>query len=185
MNFIHESSYIDSGVELGKDIKVWHFCHIMSGSIIGDKCILGQNVMVGPNVKIGAASKIQNNVSIYEGVELGEKVFCGPSCVFTNVVNPRAFINRKNEFKKTYVKDGASLGANATIICGISIGKYALIGAGAVVTKNVKDYALMVGSPAKRVGWVSEFGVKLEKDLICHHTGQQYFVENENLIKKS
>ena len=185
MNFIHESSYIDNNVKLGKDIKVWHFCHVMSGSNIGDKCILGQNVMVGPNVKIGAGSKIQNNVSIYEGVELGEKVFCGPSCVFTNVINPRAFINRKNEFKKTYVHDGASLGANSTIICGVSIGKFALIGAGAVVTKNVKDYALMVGAPAKRVGWVSEFGVKLEKDLICHNTGQQYRIENESLIKKN
>ena len=152
MNFIHESSYIDSNVKLGKDIKVWHFCHVMSGSNVGDKCILGQNVMVGPNVKIGAGSKIQNNVSIYEGVELGEKVFCGPSCVFTNVINPRAFINRKNEFKKTYVQKGASLGANSTIICGVSIGKFALIGAGAVITKDVKDYALMVGFQQKEEG---------------------------------
>ncbi len=184
MNIIHESSYIDSGVELGSNLKIWHFCHIMSGSIIGDKCILGQNVMIGPNVKIGEGSKIQNNVSIYEGVELGKNVFCGPSCVFTNVINPRAFINRKNEFKKTYIQDGVSLGANSTIICGISVGKFALIGAGAVVTKDVQNYALMVGNPAKRIGWVSEFGVRLDKDLICRHSGQEYLIQNDNLIKK-
>jgi UDP-2-acetamido-3-amino-2,3-dideoxy-glucuronate N-acetyltransferase len=185
MNFIHESSYIDSDVKLGSDLKIWHFCHIMSGSIIGDKCILGQNVMIGPKVKIGTGCKIQNNVSIYEGVELGKDVFCGPSCVFTNVINPRAFINRKNEFKKTYIHDGVSLGANSTIICGVSIGKFSLIGAGAVVTKDVQDYALMVGNPAKRIGWVSEFGVKLDTDLICRHSGQEYLIQDNSLIKKT
>ena len=158
MNFIHESSYIDSDVKLGSDLKIWHFCHIMSGSIIGDKCILGQNVMIGPKVKIGTGCKIQNNVSIYEGVELGKDVFCGPSCVFTNVINPRATIERKNEYKQTLVRRGSSIGANATIVCGVEIGEYSFIAAGAVVTKDVEPFSLVAGVPAKRIGWVDKKG---------------------------
>ena len=183
MNFIHKSSFIDKNVVLGTNLYIWHFSHILSGTKIGNNCILGQNVMVGPKVKIGEGCKIQNNVSIYEGVEIGNNVFCGPSCVFTNVINPRAFIKRKKEFKKTIVGDGASIGANATIICGVKIGKYALIGAGAVVTKDIKDYALVVGNPAKRVGWISESGVKLNKDLICPQTKQEYKLKNNRLVK--
>ena len=184
MSFIHKSSYIDDNVEIGKDVKIWHFCHIMSGSSIGDNSILGQNVMIGPKVKIGSGCKVQNNVSIYEGVELRKNVFCGPSCVFTNVINPRAFINRKKEYKKTLVHEGASLGANATILCGVTIGKFALIGAGAVITKDVKDYSIMTGTPAKRTGWVSEKGIKLLDNLICPETGEKYFLNNSNLSKE-
>ena len=165
MNFIHESSYIDTDVKLGSNLKIWHFCHIMSGSIIGDKCILGQNVMIGPNVKIGAGCKIQNNVSIYDNVTLQDNVFCGPSVVFTNVRNPRSAIQRKNEYKNTLVKKGVSLGANSTIICGISIGENAFVAAGAVVTKNVKAYALVMGVPARQVGWISEFGDRIPLPL--------------------
>ena len=183
MNFIHKSSFIDKNVVLGKNLYIWHFSHILSETKIGNNCILGQNVMIGPKVKIGEGCKIQNNVSIYEGVEIGNNVFCGPSCVFTNVINPRAFINRKTEFKKTIVGDGASIGANSTIICGVKIGKYALIGAGAVVTKDVENYALVVGNPARRVGWVSESGVKLNKDLICPQTKQEYSFKNKRLVK--
>ena len=156
MKFIHNTAIVDDEVIIGKNVSIWHFSHVLHGSSIGDNCTLGQNVMIGPKVKIGNGCKIQNNVSIYEGIELGKDVFCGPSCVFTNVINPRAFINRKSEFKKTIVNDGATLGANCTIVCGVKIGKFALIGAGAVVTKDVDDYALYVGVPAKRVGWVSQ-----------------------------
>ena len=184
MSFIHESSFIDDNVVVGKDVKVWHFCHIMSGSIIGDNSILGQNVMVGPKVKIGNGCKVQNNVSLYEGVELRKNVFCGPSCVFTNVINPRAFVNRKKEYKKTLVEEGASLGANSTILCGVIIGKFSLIGAGAVITKDVKAFSIMAGIPAKRVGWVSEKGIKLSDDLICPETGEKYFLKNNNLSKE-
>ena len=139
--------------------------------------------MIGPKVEIGEGCKIQNNVSIYEGVQLGNNVFCGPSCVFTNVINPRAFINRKSEFKRTVVQDGATLGANSTIVCGVNIGKFALIGAGAVITKDIDNYALCIGVPAKRVGWVSESGVKLGKDLICPLTKEKYVLENQKLVK--
>ena len=182
-NFIHKSSFVDDNATLGNNNKVWHFCNIMANCQIGDNCTIGQNVMIGPKVKIGNGCKIQNNVSIYEGVELGNNVFCGPSSVFTNVINPRAFINRKDEFKKTYVGDGATLGANSTIICGNKIGKFALIGAGAVITKDVRDYALMVGVPAKRIGWVSEQGIKMEENLICPKTGEQYQIDKGNLFK--
>ena len=183
MTFIHHTAVVDDNVKVGKDVSIWHFSHILSGSSIGDNCTLGQNVMVGPKVKIGTGCKIQNNVSIYEGIEIGNNVFCGPSCVFTNVINPRAFINRKNEFKKTVVGEGATLGANCTIVCGVKIGNFALIGAGAVVTKNVDDYGLYVGVPAKRVGWVSESGIRLDKNLICPDTNEKYILENKKLIK--
>ena len=159
--FVHESSYIDENVEIGEGTKIWHFCHVLKNTKIGKNCIIGQNCMIGPDVKIGNRCKIQNNVSVYKGVILEDEVFIGPSAVFTNVLTPRAFIERKNEFKTTLVKKGATIGANATIVCGITIGEYALIGAGAVVTKDVPPYALVLGNPAKRVGWVCKCGVVL------------------------
>ncbi len=165
--YIHESSYVDEPAEIGKGTKIWHFSHILPNTQIGENCIIGQNCMIGSNVKIGNRCKIQNNVSIYKGVELEDYVFCGPSCVFTNVLTPRAFVERKHEFKKTLVKKGATIGANATIVCGNTIGKYAMIGAGAVVVRDVEDYALYTGIPAKRTGWVCKCGVVLvHKDKI-------------------
>lgn len=160
--FVHESSYIDQNVVIGYNTKIWHFSHILSQSVIGNNCSFGQNCVVGPKVKIGNGVKVQNNVSIYEGVECEDDVFLGPSCVFTNVVNPRAFIVRRDEFKKTLLKKGCSIGANATIVCGITIGEYALIGSGAVVNRDVKPYALMVGVPARQIGWVGISGNTLE-----------------------
>lgn len=160
--FIHESSFVDDGAEIGEGTKIWHFSHILKGSRIGRNCVVGQNVTIGPDVTVGDKCKIQNNVSLYKGVTLEEGVFCGPSCVFTNVFNPRAFIERKHEFRRTLVKKGATIGANSTIICGNTIGRYALIGAGAVVTKNIPDFAIAAGVPAKITGWVCECGVKLE-----------------------
>jgi len=154
--FSHESSYIDFGAEIGTGTKIWHFCHIMSGAKIGSNCTIGQNVFISSNAIIGNRVKIQNNVSVYDDVVIEDDVFCGPSCVFTNVTNPRAFINRKQEYKKTIIKKGATIGANATIVCGITIGKYALIGAGSVVTKNVPDYGLFYGNPAIEKGKVDE-----------------------------
>lgn len=162
--FVHESSIIDDDVVIGHGTRIWHFCHILRGCRLGSNCVIGQNVMIGPDVIIGSGCKIQNNVSIYKGIELEDDVFCGPSMVFTNVVNPRSFIERKNEFKKTLVKKGASIGANATIVCGNTIGSYALIGAGAVVTKDVPDYALFTGVPARRTGWVCKCGNILKND---------------------
>ncbi|WP_281950354.1 DapH/DapD/GlmU-related protein [Nitrosophilus kaiyonis] len=159
--FVHESSYVDDNVQIGENTKIWHFCHILSNTIIGKNCSFGQNCVVGPNVKIGNNVKVQNNISIYDGVEIEDDIFLGPSMVFTNVINPRAFINRKSEFKKTLLKKGCSIGANATIVCGITIGEYALIGAGAVVNKDVKPYALMVGVPARQIGWVDKAGNKM------------------------
>jgi UDP-2-acetamido-3-amino-2,3-dideoxy-glucuronate N-acetyltransferase len=159
--FVHESSYVDDGAIIGKGSKVWHFCHVMPGAVIGERCNLGQNVVVMPGTRIGNNVKIQNNVSIYEGVELGDDVFCGPSCVFTNVLNPRSHVSRKNEYQRTVVGRGASIGANATIVCGNTIGEYAFIGAGAVVRGDVPAYALMVGVPARRVGWMCQCGVRL------------------------
>ena len=182
--FVHDTAIIDSNVSLGSDIAIWHFCHIMSGSVIGDNSILGQNVMIGNNVRIGKGCKIQNNVSVYEGVELEDNVFCGPSCVFTNVLNPRSFINRKSEFKKTLVETGATIGANATIICGVNIGKYSLVGAGAVITKDVKDFCIVAGNPAKKIGWISSNGHRLDKDLKCPETGEEFVLEKEILKKK-
>jgi len=156
--FAHESSYIDDSVEIGENTKIWHFSHILSGSTIGKNCSFGQNCVIGPKVNIGSGVKVQNNISIYEGVEVEDDVFLGPSMVFTNVVNPRAFIQRKDEFKTTLLKKGCSIGANVTVVCGVTIGEYALIGSGAVVNRDVKPYALMVGVPAKQIGWVSKAG---------------------------
>lgn len=162
--FVHESSYIDKNVEIGDGTKIWHFSHILSGSRIGINCSLGQNCVVGPNVCIGHGVKVQNNVSIYEGVEIEDDVFLGPSMVFTNVLNPRSFIVRRQELKKTLLKKGCSVGANVTIVCGVTLGEYALIGSGAVITKDVKPYALMVGVPARQIGWVSRAGNSLVFD---------------------
>lgn len=183
--FVHESSYIDDHVEIGENTKIWHFNHILSGSIIGQNCSFGQNCVVGPKVRIGNGVKVQNNVSIYEGVECEDDVFLGPSMVFTNVINPRAFIIRREEFKKTLLKRGCSIGANATIVCGITIGEYALIGSGAVVNRDVKPYALMVGVPARQIGWVSRAGNTLSFDAdgiaIDLYDGSCYQLENDSL----
>jgi UDP-2-acetamido-3-amino-2,3-dideoxy-glucuronate N-acetyltransferase len=174
--FVHESSYVDDGCEIGKGSKIWHFSHILGGTRMGEGCIIGQNVMIGPDVSMGKGCKVQNNVSLYKGVHLADDVFCGPSCVFTNVLNPRANVERKDEFRVTNVGTGATIGANATIVCGHDIGAYAMIGAGAVVTKHVKPHALMVGVPAKQMGWVSHEGEILGDDLKCPRTQRQYEV---------
>jgi UDP-2-acetamido-3-amino-2,3-dideoxy-glucuronate N-acetyltransferase len=162
--FVHESSYIDSGVTIGSGSKIWHFCHLLTGTIIGESCVIGQNAMIGPEVSVGRGCKIQNNVSLYKGVTLEDEVFCGPSCVFTNVYNPRAGVERKDEFRPTLVKRGASLGANCTIICGVTIGAYAFVGAGAVVREDVRDFAVVAGIPAKQIGWVCACGEKIILD---------------------
>jgi UDP-2-acetamido-3-amino-2,3-dideoxy-glucuronate N-acetyltransferase len=159
--FIHESSYVDDGAVVGDGTKIWHFCHVMPGAVIGERCSLGQNVVVMPGTKMGNNVKIQNNVSIYEGVELEDDVFCGPSMVFTNVINPRSAVSRKNEYQKTLVRRGATIGANATIVCGVTLGEYAFIGAGAVVTKDVKPFALVTGVPGRQVGWMCRCGERL------------------------
>jgi len=172
--FVHESSYIDQGCTIGAGTKIWHFSHVMEDSQIGRNCVIGQNVMIGPSVKIGDRCKIQNNVSLYTGVILEDGVFCGPSCVFTNVTNPRAEIERKNEFRDTRVGRGATIGANATIICGHDLGDYSFVAAGAVVTRDVPAYALVAGVPAKRIGWISSVGERLGEDLVCPRTGQRY-----------
>ncbi|HEY4321811.1 MAG TPA: acyltransferase [Gemmatimonadales bacterium] len=175
--YIHESAYVDAGATLGQGTKVWHFSHVMPGAVVGERCNLGQNVVVMPGTKIGNNVKIQNNVSIYEGVELEDDVFCGPSCVFTNVMNPRSHVSRKHEYRRTLVRRGASIGANATIVCGTTLGQYAFIGAGAVVTSDVPDFALMVGVPARRVGWVCQCGVRLtfhDGRATCGECGWQY-----------
>ncbi|MHA7131947.1 acyltransferase [Algoriphagus namhaensis] len=185
--FIHESSYLDEGCEIGKGTKVWHFSHIMTGCKLGENCNIGQNVVISPQVILGSNVKVQNNVSIYTGVTCEDDVFLGPSMVFTNVTNPRSAVNRKNEYAQTHVGKGASIGANATIVCGHDIGKYAFIGAGAVVTKNVPDYALVIGNPAKQIGWMSEFGERLNFDkngkAICQATGEEYLLENGKVKK--
>jgi UDP-2-acetamido-3-amino-2,3-dideoxy-glucuronate N-acetyltransferase len=172
--FIHESSYVDDKVAIGRGTKIWHFSHILSNCKIGAECSFGQNVVIGPNVVIGDKVKIQNNVSVYEGVTLEDGVFCGPSCVFTNVHNPRSEIVRKDEYRKTIVRRGASIGANATIICGNNLGEYCFIAAGSVVTKEVQAYALVAGIPAKRIGWISKAGGRLGVDLICPIEGTAY-----------
>ena len=163
--FKHESSYVDEGAEIGEGTKIWHFCHVMSGAKIGKNCSLGQNVNVGGKAIIGDGVKIQNNVSVYDNVVIENDVFCGPSCVFTNVINPRAFVERKHEYKQTVIKKGASIGANATVVCGVTVGEYALIGAGSVVTKDVPAYALVYGSPARVRGKVDKEGNILEREL--------------------
>jgi UDP-2-acetamido-3-amino-2,3-dideoxy-glucuronate N-acetyltransferase len=187
--FVHESSYIDEEVSIGKGTKIWHFCHILPQTFIGKACSFGQNCVVGPNVTIGNNVKAQNNISIYEGVEIEDDVFLGPSMVFTNVINPRSAVNRKEEFKKTILKKGCSIGANTTIICGVTIGEYAFIGAGAVVRSDVKPYALMVGVPAKQIGWISDYGEKLDlpltghETITCPHTGTFYTLQNNQLSR--
>ena len=172
--FIHESSYVDNEVSIGSGTKIWHFSHVLSNCNIGEDCSLGQNVVIGPNVSVGNRVKIQNNVSVYEGVTLEDDVFCGPSCVFTNVNNPRSEIVRKDEYRPTIVRRGASIGANATIICGHDLGEYCFIAAGAVVTKEVPAYALMAGTPARQIGWMSKAGGRLGDDLTCPITGTAY-----------
>lgn len=179
--FIHPSAIVDAGALIGAQTKIWHFSHVMSGAKIGSECSLGQNVFVGGKAIIGNKVKVQNNVSIYDNVILEDNVFCGPSCVFTNVSNPRSFIERKSEFQTTLIKKGATIGANATVVCGVEIGEYALIGAGAVVTKNTKPFALMMGVPARQTGWVSRVGEVLDEKLICPKTGEKYREKNGNL----
>lgn len=185
--FAHESSYIDEGCIIGDDTKIWHFSHIMSNCVIGQHCNIGQNVVISPDVVLGNNVKIQNNVSVYTGVTCDDDVFLGPSCVFTNVINPRSAVNRKSEYLKTHVGKGASIGANATIVCGNDIGKYAFIGAGAVVTKFIPDYALVVGNPARQIGWISEFGQRLHFDengmAVCVESGMSYKLDGERVNK--
>ena len=180
--FVHESSYVDDHVKIGKGTKIWHFCHIQSGAEIGENCSMGQNVNVSNNVKIGNGCKLQNNVSVYEGVEMEDYVFCGPSMVFTNDLTPRAKYPKGSAgYKKTLLKTGATVGANATIVCGHTIGKWAMIAAGAVVTKDVNDHALMAGVPAKQIGWVCECGNRQGEDLSCEKCGRKYILEEGNL----
>ncbi|MGL1934881.1 MAG: N-acetyltransferase [Fibrobacterales bacterium] len=187
--FIHESSIVDTRVTIGSGTKVWHFSHIMHGVTIGENCSFGQNCVVGPNVTIGTGVKVQNNVSIYEGVEIEDSVFLGPSMVFTNVTNPRSFIIRKDEFQKTLLKIGSSIGANATIICGVTIGRYALVGAGSVITKDIPDFGLAYGVPAKLVGWVSKAGNQLNfknsDSVIDSSDGSRYLLKNNIVIEEN
>lgn len=182
--FVHESSYVDEGAVIGKGTKIWHFCHVMPGAVIGEGCSLGQNVVVMPGTRLGNNVKVQNNVSIYEGVECEDDVFLGPSMVFTNVVNPRSHISRKHEYRKTIVRRGASIGANATIVCGHELGEYCFIAAGAVVTKDVPPYALMAGVPARRIGWMCQCGVRLEEgkpgsEIRCSACGDLYLLSDD------
>ena len=185
---VHETAIIDDGAKIGTGSRIWQWVHVCAGAKIGSDVSLGQNVFVGNKVIIGNKCKIQNNVSVYDNVHLEEGVFCGPSMVFTNVYNPRSLIERKDEYQDTFIKKGATLGANCTIVCGITVGKFAFIGAGAVVNKNVPDYALMVGVPSKQIGWMSEHGEKLDLPVLgnaqttCKHTGQQYQLKNDKLI---
>ena len=185
---VHETAIVDEGAKIGTNSKIWHWTHVCAGAVIGSEVSLGQNVFVGNKVIIGDKCKIQNNVSIYDNIYIEEGVFCGPSMVFTNVYNPRSMIERKDEYQDTFIKKGATLGANCTIVCGITVGKFAFIGAGAVVNKNVPDYALMVGVPCKQIGWMSEHGEKLDLPVLgnaqttCKHTGQQYQLKNDHLI---
>ncbi len=184
----HETAVIDEGCEIGRGTKIWHFTHIMTGCKIGEDCNIGQNVVVSPGVILGRNVKVQNNVSIYTGVICEDDVFLGPSMVFTNVINPRSAIVRKDQYAKTLVRKGASIGANATIVCGNEIGKYAFIGAGAVLTKEVKPYELWVGNPAKRIAWVSEYGHKLSFDVqgvgFCPESGEKYLLKNDSVNKE-
>jgi UDP-2-acetamido-3-amino-2,3-dideoxy-glucuronate N-acetyltransferase len=183
--FVHPTAVIDNGVEIGVQTKIWHFSHILKGSKIGNRCNIGQNVAIGPDVNIGQQCKIQNNVSVYKGVTLEDGVFCGPSMVFTNIYNPRAEIRKMDQVRKTLVKHGATLGANSTVVCGTTIGRYAFVGAGALVNRNVRDHALVVGNPAKQIGWVCECGERLADDLSCQTCDKQYARENSGLSKIS
>ena len=185
--YSHESAVIDEGCLIGENTKIWHFSHLMTNSVVGENCNIGQNVVISPDVILGSNVKVQNNVSIYTGVVCEDDVFLGPSMVFTNVINPRSAVNRKNEYLKTIVKKGASIGANATIVCGNNIGEFAFIGAGAVVTKEIPDFALVVGNPSRQIGWVSEFGHRLIFDsnniATCNESKQEYKLEN-NIITR-
>ena len=188
--FVHDTALVDPGAEIGDSTKIWHWSHVSSGAKIGKKCILGQNTFVGNNAVIGNCVKVQNNVSVYDGVVLSDNVFCGPSVVFTNVINPRSFIERKNEFKKTFVKENASIGANSTIVCGVTVGFGSFIGAGSVVTKDVKDFALVVGNPAVQKGWMTLEGHKIDLPLtgtsmkwICSVTNDIYLLNNDQITR--
>jgi len=185
--FAHETAVIDEGARIGQGTKIWHFSHIMTGAVIGEECNIGQNVVVSPEVVLGKNVKVQNNVSIYTGVICEDDVFLGPSMVFTNVVNPRSAVVRRGQYVRTYVRKGASIGANATIVCGNDVGEYAFIGAGAVVTREVKPYALVVGNPARQVGWMSEYGHRLEFNeegiAVCAESGEKYLLENNRVRK--
>lgn len=187
--FVHETAVIDEGCEIGKDSKIWHFTHIMPNSKIGERCNIGQNCVISPEVILGNQVKVQNNVSIYTGVVCEDNVFLGPSMVFTNVTNPRSAVNRRNQYEKTIVQEGATIGANATIVCGNDLGAYCFIGAGAVITKEVKPYALMVGNPAKQIGWMSEYGHRLSFDesglATCPESKQKYQLKSNNVRKLS
>lgn len=183
--FVHESSYIDEGCTIGENTKIWHFSHILPGVKIGKNCIIGQNVMIGPDVVVGDNCKIQNNVSLYKGIKLEDGVFCGPSCVFTNVYNPRATVDRKNEFLSTLVKKGATIGANATIVCGVTLGEYCFIGAGAVVTKDVPDFACVVGNPSHFISWRCICGEKLDITYHCKYCDSKYVLISDKLGKIS
>ena len=180
---VHASSYVDDGAVIGAGTRIWHFSHILPNSTIGENCTIGQNVMIGANVRIGKGCKIQNNVSIYDGVELADDVFCGPSCVFTNINIPRAEISRKGEFLRTVVGRGASIGANATIICGHRLGEYCFVGAGTVVTGDVPAFALMAGNPARQIGWVSKAGERLGPDLVCGRTSEKYVLGSNGMLE--
>lgn len=183
--FVHESSYIDEGVVIGDNTKIWHFCHVQKNAQIGANCSLGQNVNISSNVRIGKGVKIQNNVSVYEGVEIEDDVFLGPSCVFTNDLTPRAkYPKGSSNYKRTLIGQGASIGANATIVCGHAIGKWAMIGAGAVVASNVKNHALMLGIPAKQHGWVCECGTRLKEELLCQECNRRYEENNDGLVER-
>jgi UDP-2-acetamido-3-amino-2,3-dideoxy-glucuronate N-acetyltransferase len=186
----HETAIIDEGAQIGNETRVWHWVHICGGAVIGEKCSLGQNVFIGNRVTIGNNVKIQNNVSVYDNVFIESDVFCGPSMVFTNVYNPRSAVTRKDEYRDTFVKKGATLGANCTIVCGVTIGEYAFVGAGSVINKNVPDFALMVGVPAKQIGWMSRFGERMELPLkgeaeyICPNTKDHYVLKNDSVSLK-
>ena len=185
--YVHPSAIVDDGCVIGEGTKIWHFSHIMSGAILGERCNIGQNVVVSPDVVLGKNVKVQNNVSLYTGVICDDDVFLGPSCVFTNVTNPRSAVNRKGQYAKTHVGRGASIGANATIVCGHDIGPFAFIGAGSVVTKTVPAYALLVGNPAKQIGWMSEFGHRLEFNTegiaVCAESNEKYQLNNQQVTK--
>lgn len=181
--YIHTSAILSQDSSVGAGSKIWQFCHIFGKSRIGKNSILGQNVMVGPNVSVGSNCKIQNNVSIYRGIKIEDNVFCGPSCVFTNIKTPRAFIDRSDEFIETIVRKGASIGANATIVCGVEIGEYAMVAAGSIVTKSVRPFSLVMGTPAKHIGWVSKAGERLNKNLLCSRTGKKYIEKEGNLYE--